>query len=398
MIPILSTVVVGSRATPRRALGLSVAYVLAMAATYAIVGVVAGLAGANVQAALQSPWVLGAFAALFLLLALPLFGVFELRLPTRLINRLNAAGHQQAGGSLAGAAVLGFLSALLVGPCMTAPLAGALLYIGQTGNAAMGGVALFALGIGMGLPLLLIAVFGARVLPRPGPWMERVRVAFGYVMVGMAVLMLSRFLPGTVSLLLWGALGLGVTVGLAGWTHTLTLHKRAGWSTAFGATFVGLWSVMMLAGAASGGDSPWRPLEHLALAQAATGTTGPARVDYVPVKNVQQLDARLQQAAARGQWTLIDFYADWCVSCRVNERNVFDQPEVIQRLARLQVLRPDVTQYDADDQALLKQWQVVGPPTLILIGPDGKEARAQRIVGEVSASDFLQVLSAAGAS
>jgi thiol:disulfide interchange protein DsbD len=398
MIPIISTLVVGSRARPRRALGLALAYVLAMAATYAVVGVVAGLAGANVQAALQSPWVLSAFAALFMLLAISLFGGFELQLPARLVNRLDAAGHRQMGGSLAGAGALGFLSALLVGPCMTAPLAGALLYIGQTGNAVMGGAALFALGIGMGLPLLLIAVFGARVLPRPGPWMERVRIAFGYVMAGMAVLMLSRFLPGTVSLLLWGALGLGVTVGLIGWTHALTLQKRAGWSVAFGAAFVGLWSVMMLTGAASGGDSPLRPLEHLALTQAGTSTTAPARVNYIPINNVQELDARLKQAEARGQWTLIDFYADWCVSCRVNERNVFGRPEVIQRLANLQVLRPDVTKFDADDQALLKRLQVLGPPTMILIAPDGKEARAQRMVGELSASDFLHVLSAAGVS
>lgn len=398
MIPIVSALVVGSRARPRRALSLSLAYVLPMAVTYAVVGVIAGLVGANVQAWLQSPWVLGAFAALFMLLAISLFGGFDLQWPARLANRLDAAGHRQAGGSLAGAAMLGFLSALLVGPCMTAPLAGALLYIGQTGNAVMGGVALFALGIGMGLPLLVIAVFGARVLPRPGPWMERVRVAFGYVMAGMAVLMLSRFLPGAVSLLLWGALGLGVTVGLIGWTHALTLQKRAGWSVAFGAAFVGLWSVMMLAGAASGSDSPLRPLEHFTLARAGSAAATPARVNYIPVNSVQELDARLKQAEARGQWTLIDFYADWCVSCRVNERNVFDRPEVIQRLADVQVLRPDVTKFNADDQALLKHLQVIGPPTMILIAPDGKEARAERMVGEVSASDFLHVLSTAGVS
>lgn len=193
MIPIFSTMIVGSRAKPRRAFVLSMFYVLTMAATYAVVGVAAGLAGANLQATLQSPWLLGAFAALFLVLASSLFGLFELRLPSVLINRVESAGRGHSGGSVAGAAALGFFSALLVGPCMTAPLAGALLYIGQTGSAVYGGLALFALGLGMGLPLLAIAVFGARVLPKPGAWMDRVRVVFGYVMVGMAIMMLDRF-------------------------------------------------------------------------------------------------------------------------------------------------------------------------------------------------------------
>src|SRR5690606_29256825 len=214
MIPIVSSMVVGSQAAPRRALGLSLAYVLAMAAAYAVVGVMAGLAGANLQAMLQSPWLLGSFAALFLLLASSLFGLFELQLPSAMVNRVESAGRGRSGGSVGGAAALGFLSALLVGPCMTAPLAGALLYIGQTGSAVQGGLALFALGLGMGLPLLVIAVFGARVLPKPGAWMDRVRVAFGYVMVGMAVMMLDRFLPGSVSLVLWGAWVLSVAIGL----------------------------------------------------------------------------------------------------------------------------------------------------------------------------------------
>ncbi|MDS1142341.1 protein-disulfide reductase DsbD [Pusillimonas sp. SM2304] len=396
MIPIVSTMVVGSQAKPRRAFVLSSSYVLAMAGTYAAVGVAAGLAGANLQATLQSPWLLSAFAALFLILASSLFGLFELRLPSAVTNRLQAAGPARSGGSITGAAVLGFLSALLVGPCMTAPLAGALLYIGQTGSAIQGGLALFALGLGMGLPLLAIAVFGARVLPKPGAWMDRVRVAFGYVMVGMAVMMLTRFLTGTTSLLLWGAWMLLVAVGLVAWAQAVTNRQRLAWSLRSAAAFVGLWSVLMLVGAASGGDAALQPLAHLRGAPAAATPT--AEVSYIQAKSVADVDARLAEGAARGQWTLIDFYADWCVSCHVIERNVFGDPAVAAQLARMQVVRPDVTRNDATDKELLKHWGVMGPPTLILVGPDGTERRDLRVVGEIGAREFQDRLDAAGVS
>ncbi len=395
MIPIVSTMVVGSQAKPRRAFLLSLSYVLAMAGTYAVVGVAAGLAGANLQATLQSPWLLGAFAALFLVLASSLFGLFELQLPSALINRVESAGRDRSGGSIPGAAVLGFLSALLVGPCMTAPLAGALLYIGQTGSAIHGAMALFALGLGMGLPLLAIAMFGARVLPRPGAWMDRVRVAFGYVMVGMAVMMLTRFLPGTVSLVLWGAWVLSVAIGLIAWGQAVAAKHRLAWTLRSGAVFAGLWSVLMLVGAASGGESALQPLVHLRGESVSTAPAA-AGVAYAQAKSVEDVDAHLAQAALRGQWTLIDFYADWCVSCHVIERNVFDDAAVAVRLARMQVVRPDVTRNDTTDQALLKRWGVMGPPTLILVGPDGTERRDLRAVGEIDARAFLDRLDKAG--
>lgn len=395
MIPIVSSMVVGSQARPRRAFFLSLSYVLAMAGTYAVVGVVAGLAGANLQATLQSPWLLSAFAALFLILASSLFGLFELRLPSVLVNRVESAGRSRSGGSLAGAAALGFLSALLVGPCMTAPLAGALLYIGQTGSAVYGGLALFALGLGMGLPLLIIAMFGARVLPKPGTWMDRVRVAFGYVMVGMAVMMLDRFVPASVSLVLWGAWLLSVAIGLLAWAQAVAAKVRLQWTLRTVSAFVGLWSVLMLVGAASGGASVLQPLAHLrGAAQVPAADT--ANISYIQAKSVQDVDARLAEAAGRGQWTLIDFYADWCISCHVIERTVFGDPAVAARLERMQIVRPDVTQNDAIDQALLKRWAVMGPPTLILVGPDGVERRDLRVVGEIDAGDFLQRLNKAG--
>lgn len=395
MIPIVSSMVVGSQAKPRRAFFLTLSYVLAMAGTYAVVGVVAGLAGANLQATLQSPWLLSAFAVLFLILASSLFGLFELRLPSALVNRVESAGRSRSGGSLPGAAALGLLSALLVGPCMTAPLAGALLYIGQTGSAVYGGLALFALGLGMGLPLLVIAMFGARVLPKPGTWMDRVRVAFGYVMVGMAIMMLDRFLPGTVSLVLWGLWVLSVAIGLLAWAQAVANRVRLQWTLRTVSAFVGLWSVLMLVGAASGGASTLQPLAHLRGSAQVPGADT-AKISYLQAKSVEDVDARLADAGRRGQWTLIDFYADWCISCHVIERNVFGDPAVAARLARMQIVRPDVTRNDDIDQALLKRWAVMGPPTLILVGPDGVERRDLRVVGEINAGDFLKHLNQAG--
>ncbi len=393
MIPIVSTMVVGGQVRAARAFALSLVYVLAMAGTYALVGVAAGLAGANLQATLQSPWLLSAFAGLFLVLAASLFGAFELRLPAGLLNRVESAGRGRAGGSLLGAGALGVLSALLVGPCMTAPLAGALLYISQTGSAFYGGMALFALGLGMGLPLLAIAVFGARILPRPGAWMDRVRVAFGYVMVAMAIWMLERILSPALSLLLWGAWLLTLAVGLLGWSAALAQRPRGAWTLRSVAAVAGVWAVLMMAGAASGGVSLLQPLAR----SSAPAPTLSASAAPAAVKTVQEVQSRLDAAAAAGQWTLIDFYADWCVSCKVIEATVFGDPRVAARLSGMQVLRPDVTLNDRQDRDLLKHWGVMGPPTLILVGPDGQERRAQRTVGEISADAFLQRLDAAGA-
>ncbi|CAB3832059.1 Thiol:disulfide interchange protein DsbD [Achromobacter mucicolens] len=395
MIPIVSSIVVGSQAKPRRAFALSASYVLAMATTYAVVGVVAGLAGSNVQATLQSPLLLGTFAVLFLVLASSLFGMFELRLPSALVNRVESAGRIGGGGSLSGAAALGFLSALLVGPCMTAPLAGALLYIGQTGSALHGGVALFALGVGMGLPLLAIAVFGARVLPKPGAWMDRVKVGFGYVMVGMAALMLDRFVPAPISLVVWATWGLSVTVGLLAWANAVATRHRLLWTLRTAAVVIGLWSILLLVGGASGGTSSLQPLSHLrgAPEQRPAQTSQPT---YAAAKSVADVNRLMAKASEQGRWTLIDFYADWCVSCHVIERKVFGNATVATRLGHMQVIRPDVTRNDTIDQELLKHWEVLGPPTLILVGPDGTERRELRMVGEVDADRLLHHLDLAG--
>lgn len=391
MIPIVSTVVVGTQAKPARALVLSLSYILAMAISYAVVGVAAGLAGSNLQAALQSPWLLSAFAALFLLLAASLFGLFPLQIPATVAGKLNSLGGGQKGGSLWGAALLGVLSALLVGPCMTAPLAGALLYIGQSGSAVQGGLALFALGLGMGLPLLGIAVFGAHILPRPGAWMERVQIVFGYMMLAVAVLMLSRFLHPTASLALWAVWGFSLAAGLWVWARSSPLPGAAAVGLMTLALLSGAWSAVMVFGVAKGGVDPWHPLPERIEAAPAE----PVLAVVTPKTDAQVAEA-IVKASAAGKWTVIDFYADWCVSCHVMDREVFGDSQVASRLQGAVFLRPDVTANDGADQALLKEWGVLGPPTVILVGPDGRERRSLRTVGEVSASDFLQTLDGAG--
>lgn len=390
MVPILSSLIAGSGAGPRRGFVLSLAFVLPMALTYAVLGAGAALAGANLQAMLQNPWVLGAFGLMFVVLALAMFGLYELQLPAVLRNRLNSASQGQRGGTVAGAAAMGVVSALLVGPCMTAPLAGALLYIGNTGDVLTGGLALLSMGLGMGVPLLLVGTLGARLLPRPGCWMNRVKVLFGFVLLGTAIVFVARVLPPALTLGLWGAWALAMALSL------LALAKKVDAGAGrlvshYGALLLGLWGGAMVLGAAGGAQSPLQPLVFVAggavPAQAAVANDVMAR--FAPVKTQQALEARVAEAGQRGQWTLVDFYADWCVSCKVIEHEVFADPRVQRALADMQLLRPDVTAQNADDRALMSAHQILGPPTLLLIGPDGQERRAERVIGELSANEFL---------
>jgi len=390
MVPILSSLIAGSGAGPKRGFVLSLAFVLPMALTYAVLGAGAALAGANLQAMLQNPWVLGAFGLVFVALALAMFGWYELQLPAVLRHRLSRASQGQRGGTVAGAAAMGIVSALLVGPCMTAPLAGALLYIGNTGDVLTGGLALLFMGLGMGVPLLLVGTLGARLLPRPGCWMDRVKVLFGFVLLGTAIVFVARVLPPAVTLGLWGAWALAMALSL------LALAKKVDAGAGrlmshYGALLLGLWGGAMVLGAAGGAHSPLQPLVFVAggaaPAQAAVANDVMAR--FKPVKTQQALAARVAEAGQRGQWTLVDFYADWCVSCKVIEHEVFADPRVQQALADMQLLRPDVTANNADDRALMSAHQILGPPTLLLIGPDGQERRAERVIGELSANEFL---------
>ena len=396
MVPIVSSLVAGSGATPRRGFLLALAFVLPMALTYAGVGAAAALAGANLQAVLQHPWVLGAFALIFVVLALSMFGLYELQMPAFLRNRLNSASQGQRGGTVAGAASMGVLSALLVGPCMTAPLAGALLYIGNTGDVLTGALVLFAMGLGMGVPLLLVGALGPRLLPKPGDWMDRVKALFGFVLLGTAIFFIARVLPASLTLALWGAWLLAIALSLLAMVKKLGAdHARL--LSRYAALLLGLWGGAMVVGAAGGGQDLLRPL----VLQSAAGASSQANAghDFMarfgPLPSQQAFETRIAEARQRGQWTLVDFYADWCVSCDVIEREVFADPRVQQALSGMQLLRPDVTANNGDDQALMRAHQILGPPTMLLIGPDGKERRGERVIGELSADQFLSRLARA---
>jgi thiol:disulfide interchange protein DsbD len=396
MVPILSSLIAGSGASPKRGFMLSLAFVLPMALVYAGVGAAAALAGANLQAVLQNPWVLGSFGLVFVMLALAMFGFYELQLPALLRNRLNHASQGQRGGTVTGAATMGVLSALLVGPCMTAPLAGALLYIGNTGDVLTGALVLFAMGLGMGLPLLLVGTLGARLLPRPGDWMNRVKALFGFILLGTAIFFVARVLPAALTLGLWGAWLLAIALSLLALVHKLGTDRGRLFSR-FLALLLGLWGGSMVIGAAGGAHDPLQPLNIGASAStlAPTSNKNNFMSRFGPVKTPQALAVLVAAAGQRGQWTLVDFYADWCVSCGVIEREVFADPRVQQALSDMQLLRPDVTANSADDQALMRTHQILGPPTMLLIGPDGKERRAERIIGELSADEFLARLAQA---
>ncbi|KAF0865568.1 protein-disulfide reductase DsbD [Pseudomonas sp. LD120] len=385
MLPILAGIVVGSGASPRRGLALASSYVLCMALVYAGMGVIAALLGSNLQAWLQQPWVLGSFAALFVLLALPMFGFFELQMPAFLRDRLEGASRQRQGGSLIGCGVLGALSALLVGPCMTAPLAGGLLYIAQTGNALFGGLALFALGLGIGLPLLLLVTVGNRFLPKPGPWMNLLKGVFGFLFLGTAIYMLRPVLSTSLWIGLWGALVL--VLAYCAWQQRAIAGRLL---HLFGAAalLLGLWGSVLLVGAAGGSDDLWRPLKVYSGGSVASSAT--AHDAFTTVKSPTELQRALDSAQAQGQWVLLDYYADWCVSCKIMEKTVFGQPQVMGALKDVRLLRLDVTLDNADGRELLSRYKVPGPPSLLWIGPDGSERRGQRITGEVDGATFLQ--------
>ena len=394
MVPIVSGIVVGSEAPPRRAFALSLAFVLPMALVYALLGVAAALAGANLQAVLQNRWMLLAFGAVFVVLAGAMFGFFTLQLPAPLRDRLDRAGSRRQGGTLAGAAGLGALSALLVGPCMTAPLAGTLLYIAQSGNVAQGAVLLFALGLGMGLPLLVIGSLGARFLPRPGPWMERVKGAFGFMLLATAIWMVQRVLPESLVLAMWGALLLGLALTLVQSAAGAAGTSPGGGSRVLlrsAAAVAALWGGAMIVGAASGAGDPWQPLTFAA--RAVAGPAGVAQVsglDFETVHSERELQSRLAAAAAAGQPVLVDFSADWCVSCKTIDKEVFGDPRVRQALAGVVRLRADVTASDADELDLMRRHQVIGPPTALLFDAQGRERRDARLVGEFTVDDLLQ--------
>lgn len=392
MIPILSGIIVGQgkSITTFKAFTLSLVYVLAMALTYTIAGVLVGLSGENIQALFQNAWILGGFAAVFVLLSLSMFGFYELQMPTAFQSRLAAISNNQNSGTLVGAGIMGFLSALIVGPCVTAPLIGALIYIAQTGDAVLGGMALFALSLGMGAPLILIGTSAGKLLPKTGSWMDAVKSIFGVMLLAVAVWLLDRVLPGPVTMALWAAL-LIVSAVYMGALDSLQ-SAGSGWRRLWkGLGLIMLvYGILLLIGAAGGNSDPLKPLQRLtAAASPANKNVGANRgLEFAPVKGFEGLEEALSDASLNNQPLMLDFYADWCVSCKEMESFTFTDPGVQATLAGFKLVQADVTQNDAQDKALLKKLGLFGPPAILFFTPEGNELRPFRIVGYVPAEAF----------
>ncbi len=388
MIPILSGIIVGQgkELTKTQGFLLSLAYVLGMAITYAAAGVAAGLSGTLLSSALQNPWVLGGFAGVFVALSFSMFGFYELQLPSFLQSRFSDASNRMKGGSLAGVFVMGVFSAVIVGPCVAAPLAGALLYIGQTHNVWLGGSALFAMAMGMGVPLLLVGVSAGALLPRAGGWMNAVKSFFGVLLLAVAIWLVSPVIPPLAHMLAWAALFIVSAIYL----HALDpLPVNA---SGFKKFWKGVGVITLITGAAlligalSGGRDILQPLGGLRVA-GASAVAEAAPLPFMKVSSSADLAAKLQQA--RGKPVMLDFYADWCVSCKELERYTFNDAKVQAKLKDMVLLQADVTGNTPDDKALMKKFGIFGPPGIIFFDKTGEEVKASRVIGYQPPEQFL---------
>jgi len=388
MIPILSGIIVGEgrNVTRRRAVLVSFAYVLGMAVTYTAIGIAAAFSGSLLSSALQNAWVLGAFAVVFVLLALSMFGLYELQIPSGWQSRLTQASNRLGGGSWGAIALMGALSAAIVSPCVVAPLAGALLYVGQTRDAVVGGAALFSMAIGMGTPLVLVGVSGGLLLPKAGHWMSSVKRFFGVLLLAVAIWIIAPVIPVAAQMLLWAVLliGSGVFLGAleslgrdaSGWER---LGKAAG-------IFALLLGAAQGVGAFSGARDPLRPLAGF------LAGSHEAALPFDTVKTSAELNVRLRAA---GKPVMLDFYADWCVSCKEMERFTFSDPQVKARLSRMVLLRADVTANTPEDKALLKRFRLFGPPGIVFFDANGREIEGLRVIGYQAPDKFIRALDVA---
>ncbi len=390
MIPILSGIIAGEgkRINKARALALSVSYVLGMAVAYAAAGVAAAYSGTLIAAALQNPWVLGAFALVFVWLALSMFGLYDLQLPAFLRHRLHSAHGKLAGGRIASVAAMGVLSAVVVSPCVAAPLAGALLYISQTKDVALGGAALFSMALGMGVPLIAVGVSEGALLPKAGAWMDGVKKLFGVLLLAVALWIVSPVIPVAAQMLGWAALLVGSGVFLR--AIDPLPDGASGWSRVWKG--VGVMSLIagaaMLVGALSGARDPLRPLATLTASASSVSSPTP----WVHVASVIELDDRLR---APGRPVMLDFYADWCVSCKEMEAFTFSDPRVRARLEQMLLLQADVTANNEQHKLLLKRFSLFGPPGIVFFDAQGREIKGLRVIGYQDADRFLKVLAQA---
>ncbi|WP_028487157.1 protein-disulfide reductase DsbD [Thiomicrorhabdus chilensis] len=387
MIPILSSIIVGQgdQLTTRRAFVMSLVYVLAMSVTYTVAGVLAGVFGENLQAAFQNPWIIGSFSVIFLLLALSMFGFYELQLPNSLQTKLTSLSNKQQGGTLTGVAIMGFLSALIVGPCVAPPLAGALIYIGQTGDALLGGTALFAMSMGMGLPLLLLGTSAGKLLPRAGGWMDGVKAVFGVMLIGVAIWMAERIVPAEVTMLAWALLFIISAVYLGAFESTA---EKTGWFKLFKGFGIALalYGVMILVGLLAGSHSMFQPLKVF----QGGGGSAQQQSEHLNFKTIKSIED-LENELAKGQPVMLDFYADWCVSCKEMEALTFTAPQVHAALEGVTLIQADVTANDDIDKALMKKFGLIGPPAILFFNSSGEEQKAQRVIGFKNADTFSAI-------
>jgi thiol:disulfide interchange protein DsbD len=393
MLPILSSIIVGhgTEVSRGRGLALAASYSLGMAMVYTALGIAAGLAGEGLAATLQNPWVLSLFAAGLVALALSMFGVYELQLPEALTGHLTRASQRMPAGRVLGVFAMGGVSALIVSPCVAAPLAGALVYLSQTRDVWLGGTALFSLAAGMSIPLLLVGASAGALLPRAGVWMNEVKRFFGLALLGVALWTVAPVLPGALSLALWGALALCAAVLLMSHSH----GHRTGWSRSLWrravAAVLAVCGLLQMAGAASGGSDPLQPLAHLAGRVGGQDASSPLRFERIG--SVEALNAALRSA---GRPVMLDFYADWCVSCKEMDRFTFADPAVQRRLAGALLLRADVTANNDADRALLKHFALFGPPGTLFFDAQGREIIQARVIGYQNSERFGQTLNAVG--
>ena len=381
LVPILSSIIVGEGAGVGRRRGflLSAAYSLGMALVYTIMGVAAGLIGEGLAAKLQNPWVLGSFAVLMIVLSLSMFDVYQLQMPAFIQNRISGASNRQSAGKLAGVFVMGALSALIVGPCVAAPLASALVYLSQTHDVVIGGSALFAMAGGMSVPLLAVGLSAGSLLPRAGVWMEEVKHFFGVLMIALALWMVSPVLPGKLQMFGWAAIGVA-------YGSFLMWHLRLHWVAKMCGLVFAIFGGTQLVGASTGGHDPWAPLGHL----GSQGVVVEHKQEFVRVKSLAELDAAL--AKNGGKPAMLDFYADWCVSCKEMEKLTFPDSQVQAKMSAMLLLQADVTANNDDDRALLKHFGLFGPPGIILFDKGGKEISGARVIGFQDAARFNQSL------
>lgn len=384
MLPILAGIIARQHTSSSlRGFLLALSYVTGVATTYALTGALVGLLGAQANLPLwfQHPVIIGLFAAFFVALALSLFGLFELRLPQALHAHVDALSRRQRGGALFGSWLMGVFSALVVSPCVSAPLAGILLHISSTGDAVYGASALFLLALGMGVPLLILGATEGRLLPKTGAWMEEVKTFFGFALLFVAGELVTRLLPAPVALAIYAV----ITAAAGLWLWRIGHNRNGLGLTIRGMSIAALfYGAALMIGAASGGDDPLKPLARF---DSRTASAQPT--PFVPVRNAADVDREIAAASARGQAVMLDFYADWCVSCKVMERQVFREARIAERLGKLHLIQADITANNRDDRELLKRFTLFGPPAMLFFGPDGQEIVSARLVGEKNPDEFL---------